>query len=69
MKNPDELKKLLEGIQDTYEDFVLDVMCSAKNDTDREKIANFIEGQEHPDTSSILNYVSDEIDHIPKFNS
>ena len=65
--NENDLKKLLESIPDTYEDFVSSTLHSLKTDEDRQIIADFILNNEKVDTSAVLDYFSDVIRHIPKF--
>ena len=62
-----EFKKLLEGVSDTYIDFVNGMLLSVKTDDDRDRIAGFI--MEHPsaDTSDIADFFFDEIKHFPKY--
>lgn len=66
--NENDLKKLLESIPDTYEDFVSSTLHSLKTDEDRQIIADFILNNEKVDTSAVLDYFSDVIRHIPKFD-
>lgn len=68
MKKQEELKILLEGIQDTYEDFVFGMMRSLKTDEDTQKIIDYIRQNDNVDTSSVIDFFSDEIRHIPKFD-
>lgn len=63
----EEFKKILENVSDSYEDFVIGTMLAAKTDEDRNKIINFINSTPNVDTSQIIEYLSDEINHIPKY--
>lgn len=67
MNKQDELVELLENIPDTYEDFVFCFKHTLKTDEDRQKIIDFIRQNDNVNTSSVLEYFSDEIRHIPKF--
>lgn len=66
--NKAEFKKLLEGVSDTYKDFVNGMLLSVKTDEDRNRVANFI--SEHPsaDTSDIADFFFDEIKHLPRYD-
>lgn len=63
-----ELVELLEGIPDSYDDFVFCIVHTLKTDEDRQKIIDFIRQNDNLDTSSVIEFFSDEIRHIPKFD-
>lgn len=65
--NEQDFKKLLESISDSYDYFVSGMIHSLKTDEDRKKIADFILQNDKVDTSSVLDYFSDEIRRIPKY--
>lgn len=65
--NEQDFRILLESIPDSYDDFVSGLMHSLKTDEDRQLIADYILRKDKVDTSSVLDYFSDEIRHIPKF--
>jgi hypothetical protein len=55
----DELKKVLESVDDCYEDFVVGVMSAAEDDEDIEKIIVFIKENDEVTTSDVIEYLDE----------
>lgn len=56
----DELKKLLENVSDTYDDFVGCVLCAVKHDDkDMQKIIKFIKEDSTRKSDDILEYLDE----------
>lgn len=55
----EELEKLLEGIQGTYDDFVGGVLSAVDGDEEyAKKICDFIKEDENISTSAVVEYLS-----------
>lgn len=62
----DELKKLLESLNDSYDDFVRGLLHSAKkSESIRDKIILYIKDSENVTTSDVIDYL-DELEGIKK---
>lgn len=56
----DELKKLLENVSDTYDDFVGCVLCAVKHDDeDIQKVKDFIKENPERTSSDIIEYLDE----------
>lgn len=56
----DELKKLLENISDTYDDFVGCVLCAVKHDDeDMQKVKEFIKEDSTRKSDDVLEYLDE----------
>lgn len=54
----EELKKLLENVSDTYEDFVCGVCCILKNNQEHlEDVIQYIKNNPDKDSSDISDYL------------
>ncbi|MCD7812196.1 MAG: hypothetical protein LUG91_10220 [Ruminococcus sp.] len=56
-----ELKELLEGISDVYEDFAFGVCMGCKTDSERQKLIDYIKENKEVTTSDVLIFLYDEI--------
>ena len=65
----EKLRELLESVSDSYCDFVNTLLRSLRTDEDRQRIGDYITMHENVDTSSVLDYYSDEIRNIPKYEN
>lgn len=62
MKAADELKALLENIEDSYPDFVKCGMSVADTDDKRQQLIEYIQSNPGAGTSEIIEYIDDVLD-------
>lgn len=56
----EELKKLLENVSDTYEDFVTAILAETKKDKEKlKKTTEYIKSNPKVTTSEVIRYVDD----------
>lgn len=64
----EEFKRLLESVSDSYSDFVHYMTHKFTSEEDIKKITDFINNTPNADTSTITEFVDDEILHLERID-
>ena len=57
---PGDLKELLENVIDTYDDFVVGVLCAVKHDEkNRDKVIDYIVNNPDSKSNNIIEYLDE----------
>lgn len=64
MDKIETLKYLLQNVSDSYSDFVIGGLCTAKNHNSYDKIIEYLENNPTAKTSDVIKYMTEEILNI-----